>query len=465
MVRTSRLLAAVVLLCAVAATAADQVRLVVRSATAPTGVRILDRRGEEWLVEVPADLAGRWPDATVLREPPAPGTRRPWTPLRTADPRVQDLVAAVVWSDVRADLDWLVGLGVRYSLSSHVHAVADSLEARFAALGLETAQQDFTVSGHLVPNVIATQVGAVHPDSIYVLCAHFDATSEDPQVFTPGADDNASGSIAVLTAARLLARRTLACTVKYVLFGGEEQGLRGSRAWVQAQAAAGVAIAGALNFDMIGWWEPGAPYDLEIETNANSSWLAGAVVDAANTYVGIPYVFHVAEDIWWGDFYSFWEEGYPAVNHEEAWDWGDPDFNPRYHTTGDLVAYLDPDFTTDNVRLAVATLATVAGLAGEVGVATIVPAPQLRLRANPNPFNGRSTLVLDAPGVTGVLAGSVFDLRGRRVGAFTVPVRDGRGTAAWDAVGTSGRPLPAGTYLARVATATGEVTCRLAYVK
>ena len=459
----------IVLLClvglATSALADDPVRLLVPGSEAPAGVRVLDRRGDLWLVEGPANLVDRMPGASILPLPAPPRAElRTWSPLTEADPAIQALADAVIWADVHADLQWLVGLGNRYSYNANLHAVADSLENRLAALGLITKQHDFNLNGTIVPNVIATQLGTVYPDSIFVICSHFDATSESPQTATPGADDNASGSVAVLTAARLLADRALGCTVKYVLFGGEEQGLRGSRAWVAEQATGNVNIAGALNFDMIGWWEPGVQFDLEIETNAHSRWLAEAVVDCAVNYADMPYVFHEAENIWWGDFYAFWEEGYAAVNHEESWDWGDPDFNPRYHSTGDLVEYLDPDFTTGNVRVAVTALATLAGLAGPTAVES-APIVAATLTAYPNPFNGRTTLVLSAPGHAGIVSLGVFDLSGRRVSTVDVTLTGGRGEAPWSANDAHGAPLPAGVYLARAVENATIPTCRVVYVK
>jgi len=450
---------------AVAASADHPVRFLVPGSEAPSGVRVLDHRGDLWLVEGPADLVDRVPGATILPQPAPPRTEtHTWSPLTEADPAIQALADLVVWPDLLADLQWLVGLGNRYSYNSNLHVVADSLEQRLEALGLATKQHDFDLNGTTVPNVIATQLGTVYPDSIFVICGHFDATSEAPQVATPGADDNASGSVAVLTAARLLADRSLDCTVQYVLFGGEEQGLRGSRAWVAEQATADVNIAGALNFDMIGWWEEGVQFDLEIETNAHSLWIAEAVVDCAVTYANMPYVLHEAENIWWGDFYAFWEQGYAAVNHEESWDWGDPDFNPRYHTTGDLVEYLDPDFTTGNVRVAVTALATLAGLAGPTAV-EVAPVAMADLTAYPNPFNGRTTLVLSAPGLDGMLNLGIFDLTGRRVGTVDLTLVGGRGEGVWSAIDAHGAPLPTGVYLARAVGDATVPTCRVAYVK
>ena len=227
-------------------------------------------------------------------------------------------------------------------------------------------------------------------------------------------------------------------------------------------AAAGLPILGALNFDMIGWWTSGVPFDLEIETNDNSRWLADAICWAADTFTTMPYILHVDNSAYWGDFYRFWQHGYAAVNHEESWDWGDPDFNPYYHSTGDTVDKLSPEFFEGSARIGVAAL---AALAGAANVSAVPGAPVAgALKASPNPFNGRVVISLAADGVEGPLAVGVYDLRGRRVGSVTLAMSGGRGEAHWDARAADGRALPAGVYLARVEAQPEWGTCRITYV-
>jgi Tol biopolymer transport system component len=97
-------------------------------------------------------------------------------------------------------------------------------------------------------NVIATLRGRVSPELIYVISSHFDSVEEGP-----GADDNTSGTSALLDAARVLARRPQAATIKFAWFTGEEAGLFGSREFVRRAVANKDKIVGALNNDMIGW--------------------------------------------------------------------------------------------------------------------------------------------------------------------------------------------------------------------
>jgi len=97
-------------------------------------------------------------------------------------------------------------------------------------------------------NVVATLRGTTNPDLVYVASSHFDSVEPGP-----GADDNTSGTAALLEAARVLARRPQAATIRFAWFTGEEAGLLGSREFVRRAVAAGERVVGALNNDMIGW--------------------------------------------------------------------------------------------------------------------------------------------------------------------------------------------------------------------
>jgi hypothetical protein len=82
-----------------------------------------------------------------------------------------------------------------------------------------------------------------------VLSGHYDTVR-----VSPGADDDGSGCSVAIAAAADLARTPLAHTVRVVLFDGEEEGLLGSRAWVQSlDAAHRGRILADLNLEMLGW--------------------------------------------------------------------------------------------------------------------------------------------------------------------------------------------------------------------
>lgn len=93
-------------------------------------------------------------------------------------------------------------------------------------------------------NVIGIKRGATLPGEIVVVGGHRDSVPN-----SPGANDNASGTAAVLEAARLLARVPTARTVHFVAFGAEELGLYGSRHYAQDPPG---RVVGMVNMDMVG---------------------------------------------------------------------------------------------------------------------------------------------------------------------------------------------------------------------
>ncbi len=97
-------------------------------------------------------------------------------------------------------------------------------------------------------NIVATIPGTVDPELIYVVSSHFDSVERGP-----GADDNSSGSTALLEAARVLKDRPGRATIRLVWLTGEESGLLGAREFVRRSVENGDHIVGVLNNDMVGW--------------------------------------------------------------------------------------------------------------------------------------------------------------------------------------------------------------------
>jgi hypothetical protein len=280
------------------------------------------------------------------------------------DATISSMVQQVYWTEIKQKILMLERFGTRYKKSPQHAMVAESLYVFFSNLGLDTEYQTFlqpglgrTMEAH---NVIATQRGLIQPDSIIIISGHYDSMSEIPAQYAPGADDNASGVAAVMTAAEILSKHHFGYTIQYICFASEEYGGLGSGYYCRKAYSEKAPIIGALNFDMIGFRKAKSDWFLEVETNGHSYWLANAVVKAARPYGTSPCRIRRTEH---GDSDNalFWAYGFVALNHTEA-PYPSYHFNPSWHTTGDELGKLDPVFTRQNVKVAVAALATLARL-------------------------------------------------------------------------------------------------------
>ncbi len=97
-------------------------------------------------------------------------------------------------------------------------------------------------------NVIADKPGTADDGRVVVLGGHYDTV---PSV--PGANDNGSGIATLLTIAREIADREYPFTVRFIAFGAEELGLRGSQHYVDQLSEEEIdATVAMLNFDALG---------------------------------------------------------------------------------------------------------------------------------------------------------------------------------------------------------------------
>jgi len=107
-------------------------------------------------------------------------------------------------------------------------------------------------------NVVGLLAGSgPHADEYVVIGGHYDHLGVYRNRIHNGADDNASGTAAVIEIARALAdRRPLDRSVVFVAFSGEEIGLHGSAHYVREPTVDISSIVAMLNMDMIGRLTP-----------------------------------------------------------------------------------------------------------------------------------------------------------------------------------------------------------------
>ena len=250
----------------------------------------------------------------------------------------------------------LYTITTRYSYETEAISMATRYAyEQFAGYGLDVAYHDYVWNGHPLRNVVAEKPGLVDPEEIYLITAHVDDLPAG--ALAPGADDNGSGSVAVLMAARLLAPYDLAHTVRFVLFTGEEQGLRGSMAYAADCAAREENIQGVVNLDMIAFNSDDEPViDLYGRTTVDGSLeLTRLFSDVVGVY-GLNLFPERFSDRWpisASDQWSFLEQGYPAFLAIEDMD----DSTPEYHQATDRLTTLDLDYYADFTRAAIATVA------------------------------------------------------------------------------------------------------------
>ena len=141
----------------------------------------------------------------------------------------------------------------------------DFIAARFDALGLDRVApgriHPFTTAGRNGNpingnNVVGTIKGTANPDEYIVVSAHFDHIGvgrpvNGDSIFN-GADDNASGTAALMAMARMFMQEKPKHTLVFIAFDAEESGDVGSLAWVNAAPIVLDKILADVNMDMVG---------------------------------------------------------------------------------------------------------------------------------------------------------------------------------------------------------------------
>ncbi len=232
---------------------------------------------------------------------------------------------------------------------------------RLQRLGLTVTTHTWNASRP--PNVLAEKPGLNPAAGIYIICAHLDDMPSSGTA--PGADDNGSGSVAVLQAAEILTHYNFDATLRFVLFTGEEQGLLGSAAY--ANLVQNQDIRGVLNMDMIAWDGQGGP-DMDLHSSsgvAGSMALAQIFADVVTAYQFnlTPVVYGNGTSA--SDHASFWNVGIPAFLVIENYrsDGAIPaDFNTYYHSANDRTQYYDQPYFHSMVRASLAAFAHMANI-------------------------------------------------------------------------------------------------------
>lgn len=192
------------------------------------------------------------------------------------DSRLYDLARGISAAATEATVRRLVSFGTRHTLSDTVSATrgigaarrwiksefdriagecSGCLEVRYDRGLLKAGPGTRIAKDVELVNVIAIQRGQTYPDRYVLITGHYDSRASDPNDATsdaPGAVDDASGTAAVIEAARLLSKQKFAKTIVYGALAGEEQGLLGGQQLARYAKDQGWQIEGVLNNDIVG---------------------------------------------------------------------------------------------------------------------------------------------------------------------------------------------------------------------
>ncbi len=254
--------------------------------------------------------------------------------------------------NILADVEWLASddMKGRYYRSMEAKKAAKFIAEKWQAAGLvplpnETSMYLPTDDMRDAPNVAAMLQGT--GDTYVLLVAHYDhlkprKTGQD-KIYN-GADDNASGTAALIAIAKALGQLPAppVASIVVVAFTGEEAGFVGSRHFVKNAPIQLRNIQAVLNLDMI---SRGDPNTIFLEGSPDAPRISRAITQANKT-VGLTIIRDKHPD--WlhrGDQWPFLQQGVPAVflsveDHDD------------YHQVSDETDKILPELAAKTARLA-----------------------------------------------------------------------------------------------------------------
>ena len=336
------------------------------------------------------------------------------------NPQIQSIVREISASNIEAIIKKLASFGTRHSLSeteSETRGIGAArrwikaeLERYSRASGgrLQVEFDEFTQQpvariprATQIVNVVATLPGrqAESKDRIYVVSGHYDScvcTQDmlDATSDAPGANDDASGTAAVMEMARVMSKYEFDATLVFMAVAAEEQGLLGSGHWAEQAKEKKLNIAGMITNDIIGSSraENGRVDDTQVrlfaegvpparadsaemrsllqtggENDGPTRQLARHIKEVAEKYVRamkVTIVYRRDRYLRGGDHSPFLDRGWPAVRMTEPAE----DFKHQHQRIrkengvqyGDLVEFVDFNYVAQVARVNASALASLA---------------------------------------------------------------------------------------------------------
>ena len=205
--------------------------------------------------------------ANAAAAPAAPDTGR-------QQPQIKKILAEISPKRIEGYVAKLVSFGTRHTMSETesdtrgIGAARRWIKAELERCGAGT-KLEVAFDSHIAPvsarisrpteivNVVATLPGTqdASKERIYLTSGHYDSRVSDVMNYTadaPGANDDASGTAAVMELACVMSKYKFDATLVFMAVAAEEQGLLGARHWATQARQKNLNIAGMFTNDIIG---------------------------------------------------------------------------------------------------------------------------------------------------------------------------------------------------------------------
>jgi leucyl aminopeptidase len=219
--------------------------------------------------------------------------------------------------------------------NKHIEATKTRLTAMIGKSKLPATVDLVTHKGIRQKSIRVRVTGSVRPHETIVLGGHLDSINQENGLDgeAPGADDNASGSAAIIEALRVvLLQGRPQRTIEFFLYAGEEGGLLGSGEIAAAYKKNKVDVVAVLQLDMI--MHPGSGVlTISSITDYTSSWLRSYLETINALYLKAKIV---NDECGYAcsDHASWYRQGYPTVVPFES---RVRDMNTKLHTSRDVI--------------------------------------------------------------------------------------------------------------------------------
>jgi HPt (histidine-containing phosphotransfer) domain-containing protein len=313
-------------------------------------------------------------------------------PLRRGggNPIVNEIIGGLSTEDCRTFLNQLTGntpisvggtsstISTRFSSGSEIVTLMNWLVDDLRSAGLDAQLDTFfsTAHGRELQQVVVTIPGTDLANQLVLVTAHLDVVSG-----TQGADDNGSGIVAMICAAKRMVGHRFRRTIQFVAFNAEEQGLIGSTSYARRLMESGRwNICGAFNLDMVAF-DQDNDRRIQLQTNGTpaSNLMNERIIQNINDYAINLVPVRVTDNEESSDYAAFWRIGQPSINIGDEYflcdsdcgptprparDINPPtgDFTPCYHRPCDNMSepHLRMDMIMEVSKMLIATVSDVA---------------------------------------------------------------------------------------------------------